>query len=220
MSDDPTKVLVVDDQDLVRAGLVTLLQRDRGIEVVGEARDGAEAVELARERRPDVVVMDIRMPQLDGIAATRRIRDLPELASTRVLVLTTFDEDDNLFTALEAGAAGFLTKDAEPDELRSAVRMVASGNGLLAPGVTTRVVRRAVSGAQRDPDAVARIAELTEREREVLVEIARGATNDELAEHLFLSPATARTYVSRLLAKLDARDRVALVILAYRAGLA
>ncbi len=215
----PLRVLVADDQDLVRAGLITLLQRDPSLVVVAQARTGVEAITLARAEKPDVVVIDIRMPELDGITATRQIRALPELAATRVLVLTTFDDDEELFAALDAGAAGFLTKDAEPDELRAAVRMVAAGHGLLAPSATTRVIRRAVGSSRIDPDIATRVATLTERERDVLVEVARGATNQELAERLVLSPATTRTYVSRLLAKLDARDRVALVIMAFRAGL-
>ena len=215
----PLRVLIVDDQELVRAGFSTLLSRDPQLQVVAQAGTGVEAVAAAREHRPDVVVMDIRMPELDGISATRQIRDLPELGGTRVLVLTTFDDDDSLFAALDAGASGFLTKDADPDELRAAVKMVAAGHGLLAPGVTTRVVHRAVAGGRTDPSAAARVAALTERERDVLAEIAKGATNQELAATLFLSPATARTNVSRLLTKLDARDRVALVILGIRAGL-
>lgn len=219
MTESVVSVLLVDDQELVRAGMGTLIDRDPDLQVVGEAADGLEAVDRARELRPDVVVMDVRMPRLDGIAATRRIRAVEELATTRVLILTTFDDDDALFAALDAGASGFLTKDCEPEDLRASVKMIASGHGLLAPAVTTRVVRRATSSAQRDPDAVAKVESLTERERDVLVEVARGATNQELAERLVLSPATTRTYVSRLLTKLDARDRVALVILAFRAGL-
>lgn len=219
MTESVVSVLLVDDQELVRAGMGTLIDRDPDLQVVGEAADGLEAVDRARELRPDVVVMDVRMPRLDGIAATRRIRAVEELATTRVLILTTFDDDDALFAALDAGASGFLTKDCEPEDLRASVKMIASGHGLLAPAVTTRVVRRATSSAQRDPDAVAKVESLTERERDVLVKVARGATNQELAERLVLSPATTRTYVSRLLTKLDARDRVALVILAFRAGL-
>lgn len=213
------RVAIVDDQELVRTGLRVLIDRDEDLDVVAEAENGSQALAACREHRPDVVLMDIRMPVLDGIEATRAIAADPALAATRVVVLTTFDTDEFLFSALEAGAAGFLTKDAEPEELRAAVRTVAGGNSLLSPAVTTRVVERAVRGRAADPVAVRVLATLTERERDVLVEIASGATNEELAQRLFISPATARTYVSRLLTKLDARDRVALVLLAHRGGL-
>ncbi|GAB4078424.1 response regulator [Nostocoides australiense] len=214
------RVIVADDQELVRTGLQVLIDRADDLTVVAEADNGRTALAACRDHRPDVVLMDIRMPVMDGIEATRAVAADPALAGTRVIVLTTFDTDENIFAALEAGAAGFLTKDAEPDDLRAAVRTVAGGQALLSPSVTTRVVDRALTGRTADPGAARIVADLTEREREVLVEIARGATNDELAATLFISPATARTYVSRLLTKLDARDRVALVLLAHRAGLA
>lgn len=214
------RVVLVDDQELVRVGLAALLARADDIEVVGEAADGRQALTVCREVHPDVVLMDVRMPVLDGVEATRAIVADPGLKGTRVVVLTTFDTDETIFAALEAGAAGFLTKDVEPDDLRAAVLTVAAGHGLLSPSVTTRVVDRAVRGGEVDPRAAGAVARLTERELEVLRLVARGRTNDELAAELFLSPATARTYVSRLLTKLDARDRVALVLLAHRAGLA
>lgn len=213
------RVMIVDDQEMVRTGLQVLIDRAEDLSVVAQAADGVAGLDACREHRPDVVLMDIRMPRLDGISATRAIADDPALRDVRVIVLTTFDTDENLFDALAAGAAGFLTKDAEPDELRAAVRTVAQGHSLLSPAVTMRVVDRAVRGSGHYPAAAAVLATLTERERDVLTEIARGATNDELAATLFLSPATARTYVSRLMTKLDARDRVALVLLAHRGGL-
>lgn len=216
---EPIPVLVVDDQEMVRAGLRVLLDRAPDVAVVGEASNGREAVDLVRRLHPRVVLMDVRMPLLDGIEATRIIRDDPACAGTAVVVLTTFDTDDNLFSALAAGAAGFLTKDSEPEELRDAVRTIAGGQGLLSPTVTTRVVQRALAGRTPDRAASDIVAGLTEREREVLQLVARGLTNDEIADDLVLSPATARTYVHRLLTKLDARDRVALVVLAHRAGL-
>ncbi|GAB2988437.1 MAG TPA: response regulator transcription factor [Actinotalea caeni] len=214
------RLLVVDDQELIRAGMRALLARTDDIEVVGDAADGIAAVERVRALRPDVVLMDIRMPGIDGIEATRRIVADPDLAHVRVLVLTTFDTDEHVFDALRAGAAGFLLKDARPEELRQAVRTVADGGSLLAPGVTRRVVEAAVHGGPTpDPDAHPVARTLTEREREVLTLIGRGLDNGEIAEELVISPATARTYVSRLLAKLHARDRAQLVVLAYEAGL-
>jgi DNA-binding NarL/FixJ family response regulator len=214
------RLVVVDDQELIRAGLRALLARTEDIEVVGEAADGIAAVGQVRALSPDVVLMDIRMPGIDGIEATRRIAADPALAGVRVLVLTTFDTDEHVFDALRAGAAGFLLKDARPEELRHAVRTVAAGGALLAPAVTRRVVEAAVSGGRPpDPDAHPAVARLTDREREVLTLIGRGLDNGEVATQLVLSPATARTYVSRLLAKLHARDRAQLVVLAYEAGL-
>jgi DNA-binding NarL/FixJ family response regulator len=214
------RLVVVDDQELIRAGLRALLARTEDIEVVGEAADGIAAVGQVRALSPDVVLMDIRMPGIDGIEATRRIAADPALAGVRVLVLTTFDTDEHVFDALRAGAAGFLLKDARPEELRHAVRTVAAGGALLAPAVTRRVVEAAVSGGRApDPDAHPAVARLTDREREVLTLIGRGLDNGEVATQLVLSPATARTYVSRLLAKLHARDRAQLVVLAYEAGL-
>ncbi|MFG1922090.1 response regulator [Cryptosporangium sp. NPDC048952] len=207
------RIVLVDDQDLVRAGLRALLTHD-DLSVVGEAADGASGVELVRRLHPDVVLMDIRMPGVDGVAATARIT--AELTDVRVVMLTTFDTDEHLFDALRAGASGFLLKDIRPGPLRDAVRTVAAGEALLSPAVTQRVIAAAASH-RTAPDA--RLDSLTEREREVLAEVATGASNDEVAAVLFLSPATVRTYVSRLLAKLGARDRAGLVVLAYETGL-
>lgn len=210
-------VALIDDQALVRTGLRALLERDRELRVVGEADDGRSGLELVRRTRPHVVLMDIRMPGMDGLAATRAIVGDAALAATRVLVLTTFDEDEQIDGAIQAGAAGYLLKDITPDELRRAVHVVAAGEALLAPAVTRRVMQRlAASGAGTNP---ALVAALTEREREVLRQIGLGRSNDELAEQLVISPATARTYVSRLLGKLNARDRARLVVLAYESGL-
>jgi DNA-binding NarL/FixJ family response regulator len=215
----PIRVVLADDQEMVRRGLQVLLDRAPDITVVGEAGHGREAFALARKLLPDVVLMDIRMPFCDGIEATALIRAEPACDSVRVIMLTTFDSDDNLFSALAAGAAGFLTKDVEPLELRRALRTVAAGQALLSPTVTMRVIRRATAGRAPDPRAQRTLEQLTEREREVLAQVALGRTNDEVAEELVVSPATARTYVHRLLTKLGARDRVALVVLAHRAGI-
>jgi DNA-binding NarL/FixJ family response regulator len=186
------------------------------IEVVGEAGNGSEAVEAAERQRPDVVVMDIRMPGLDGIEATRRITQ--RAGGTHVIVLTTFDDDDTVYGALRAGASGFLVKDMALDDILAAIRVVASGDGLIAPGVTRRLIRH--FAAERPAAAPQReISGITDREREVLILIGSGLSNAEIAERLFISVATAKTYVTRLLAKLDARDRVHLVIIAYQAGL-
>ncbi|MFI6426004.1 response regulator [Promicromonospora sp. NPDC050880] len=213
------RIVLVDDQELVRAGLRALAESDGDIAVVGEAADGRSGVSRVRELRPDVVLMDIRMPVLDGLSATREIVADPALAGTRVLVLTTFDEDEHVFDAVRSGAAGYLLKDVAPAELRRAVRVVAAGDALLDPAVTATVLRAVAAGPAPRTGADDRLAGLTEREREVLQQLGRGLTNDEIAAALYLSPATARTYVSRLLAKLGARDRAALVILAYETGL-
>lgn len=212
------RVVIVDDQELVRAGLRPLAERDGDISVVAEAADGRSGLSHVRELRPDVVLMDIRMPVMDGIEATRAIVADGALNGARVLMLTTFDEDENVFAAIRAGAAGYLLKDVSPDDLRAAIRTVAAGDALLSPSVTAAVMRAVAEGHSPDPVSHG-LDELTEREVEVLSGIGRGLTNDEIASELFLSPATARTYVSRLLTRLDARDRAALIVLAYESGL-
>jgi len=209
------RVLVADDQTVVRAGFRALLELTDDLDVVGEAADGREAVALARSSRPDVVLMDIRMPVLDGLEATQRIVSDRHLDGVRVLILTTLEIDEYVFKALRAGASGFLLKDVEPDDLRSAIRLVASGHSLLAPTVTRRVVEefaRETTGAER-------LEVLTDREREVVALVASGLSNDEIATRLTMSPLTAKTHVSRALAKLGARDRAQLVVLAYETGL-
>jgi DNA-binding NarL/FixJ family response regulator len=213
------KVAIADDQHLIRGGFRALLGSAPDIQVVGEAENGQAAVELVERERPDVVLMDIRMPEMDGLEATRRILANPDLADTRVLVLTTFDLDEYVYQALRAGASGFLLKDTRPADLIEAVRVVARGDAMLAPGIT----RRLISDFARRPDTLMtrphRLDDLTEREREVLLLIARGMSNDEIAEHLVISPATAKTHVSRVMAKLGARDRSQLVVIAYESGL-
>ncbi|MGO2521557.1 MAG: response regulator [Microbacterium sp.] len=212
------RVVIVDDQELVRAGLRQLAERDGDIEVVGEAADGRAGLSRVRKLRPDVVLMDIRMPLMDGLEATKEIVADPALDGIRVLILTTFDEDEHVYEAIRAGSSGYLLKDVSPDDLRSAIRRVAAGDSLLSPSITATVMRAVAAGAGREPDQTP-LADLSEREREVLTLIGRGRTNDEIATDLFLSPATARTYVSRLLGKLQARDRAALIVLAYETGL-
>jgi len=211
-------VVVADDQALVRSGFSVLLRSAEDVEVVGEANDGDEAVEIAVRERPDVILMDIRMPGTDGLAATRRITADERLTNTKVLILTTFDLDEYVFEALRAGASGFLLKDTLPNDLLAAVRVVAGGEALLAPRVTRRLMEEFV---RRPPAANIEPAPgldaLTERETEVLLAVARGLTNTEIADTLFMAPATAKTHVSRLLSKLHARDRVQLVMLAYEA---
>lgn len=218
----PIRVVLVDDQPLVRAGLRAILQRAPDIVVAGEAADGRSGVHAARAHRPDVVLMDIRMPGVDGITATETIVADRQLDSVRVVVLTTYDTDEHIFDAIAAGAAGFLLKDTPAEDLRAAVRVVASGDALLSPAVTTRVLRRLGDDARRgrtSPDTAAVLDQLTDRERDVLQQVGRGLSNDEIAAELFISPATARTYVSRLLSKLQARDRAGLVVIAYETGL-
>lgn len=215
---EPISLVIVDDQQLVRAGLRPLAERDGDIVVVGEAADGRAGLARVRELRPDLVLMDIRMPVMDGLEATRAIIAEPQLDGVRVLVLTTFDEDEHVHEALRAGAAGYLLKDIAPDALRTAIRTVAAGDALLSPAITATVMRAAVEGGAAPADRRA-LEGLTERETEVLALIGRGLTNDEIAGELFLSPATSRTYVSRLLSRLGARDRAALVVLAYETGL-
>jgi DNA-binding NarL/FixJ family response regulator len=212
------RVVLADDQALVRAGFAALLDAEDDIEVVGQAANGEEAVKLASQARPDVVLMDIRMPGVDGLEATRRIAANPDLAGVRVIILTTFDVDEHLFEALRSGASGFLVKDTEPAELIRAVRVAASGDGLLSPGVTRRLIAEFASRT-RDARPVAGLDMLTDREREVVALVAAGLSNDEIAERLFLSPNTAKTHTSRAIFKLGARDRAQLVVFAYESGL-
>jgi DNA-binding NarL/FixJ family response regulator len=212
------RVLLADDQVLVRAGFRALLDAQPDIEVVGEASDGAMALRLARQEHPDVILMDIRMPGLDGLEATRRIATDPALAGTRIVILTTFDLDEYVFEALRVGASGFLVKDTEPVELLRGVRAVAGGDALLSPGVTRRLIAQFAAGA-RAPRAPRELAGLTEREREVMALVGAGLSNEEIAERLVVSPATAKTHVSRAMVKLGARDRAQLVVFAYEAGL-
>ncbi|WP_281363099.1 response regulator [Microcella indica] len=217
MSEPVIRVLLVDDQDLVRAGFRVILESEPGIEVVGEAADGARALEAARELRPDVICMDVQMPGVDGLEATRRIRS--EGLEPSILVLTTFDRDDYLFAALEAGASGFLLKNASPEKLLEAVRVVAGGEALLASDVTRRVIERVTASRER-PAPDARLDELTEREAEVLRLLARGLSNGEIARELYLGEATVKTHVSKILLKLGLRDRVHAVVFAYENGVA
>jgi DNA-binding NarL/FixJ family response regulator len=211
------RVLVVDDQALVRGGFRMILDAQKDIEVVAEAHDGREALERAGELRPDVVLMDIRMPELDGLEATRRL--LAGGGSSRVLILTTFDADEYVYEAMKAGASGFLLKDVRPEQLAEAVRVVAAGDALLSPAITRRLVEQFV---QRPPPGSAKppeLADLTERELDVLVLVARGLSNKEIAAELFLTEATVKTHVTHILTKLDLRDRVQAVVLAYESGL-
>ena len=211
----PTTVLLVDDQELVRVGFSMILEVEPDIEVVGEARDGDEAVQQVADLKPDVVLMDVQMPGTDGIAATDTVaRDHPD---SRVLILTTFDDDAYLFAALKAGASGFLLKNCPPEDLVQAIRLAAEGHALLAPEVTQRVIERSTAGHDRSEDP--RIASLTEREHDVLVAMATGMSNAEIAADLFVSGATVKSHVSRILTKLEARDRVQAVIAAHESGL-
>ena len=211
------RVVIVDDQALVREGLRALLSRADDIEVVGEAADGNDAVRVVERTEPDVVLMDIRMPGTDGITATRRILGASPSARIRVVVLTTFDSDDNILDAIGAGATGFLVKDSAPEELRTAVRTVAAGEAMLSPTVTRRVMQAAARSPQVRGTEM--LGVLTEREREILAEVGRGLSNDEIGRELFISPTTVRTHVTRTLANLQARDPATLVAIAFRAGL-
>jgi DNA-binding NarL/FixJ family response regulator len=213
------RVLLVDDQALVRAGFKLLLEVEDGIEVVGEAADGAEAVELAERLLPDVVVMDIRMPVADGIEATARIAASPALAATRVLILTTYDLDDYVFEALQAGASGFVVKDTPPVDLLRAIHVVAEGEALLDPRVTRRLIAEVTARRPQPKIPPSRLDVLTPREREVMTLVANGLGNNEIATTLGSSPATVRTHVSRAMSKLDVRDRAQLVVLAYQTRL-
>jgi DNA-binding NarL/FixJ family response regulator len=212
------RVAIADDQALVRGGFAVLLRTAADIEVVGEAEDGQAALDLVSRERPDVVLMDIRMPHMDGVEATRHITSDDRLSSTRVLILTTFDLDEYVFDALRAGASGFLLKDTLPDDLLAAVRVIASGDALLAPSVTRRLMESFLQRSAAPSRMPNGLDLLTPRESEVLIAVARGLSNTEIAETLFMSHATAKTHVSRLLTKLNARDRAQLVMLAYEAG--
>jgi DNA-binding NarL/FixJ family response regulator len=216
------RVLLADDQALIRAGFHVLIDAADDLQVVGEATDGAQAVDLARRERADVVLMDIRMPGVDGLEATRRISDDEDLAGVKVIILTTFESDEYVYQAIRAGASGFLVKDTEPADLIQAVRVVAGGDALLSPSVTRRLITDLASRPERPPpsDSLGRVlAGLTVREREVMGLVAEGLSNDEIAGRLFLSPLTSKTHVSRIMTKLDARDRAQLVVIAYESGL-
>ncbi|MEV5959633.1 response regulator transcription factor [Streptomyces sp. NPDC051987] len=212
------RVLLADDQSLVRAGFRALLDAQPDIEVAGEAADGEEALRKVRELRPDAVLMDIRMPRLDGLAATRRITGAPDLPDVRVVMLTTFELDEYVFEAIRSGASGFLVKHTEPDELVRAVRAVVAGDALLSPGVTRRLIAE-FAARSKEPAAADALAPLTEREREVMALVGIGLSNEEIARRLVVSPLTAKTHVSRTMIKLGARDRAQLVVLAYESGL-
>ena len=212
-------ILIVDDQDLIRVGLRTLIENEEGMELAGEADSGMSALALARETKPDIVLMDIRMPGMDGLEATRRMVDDHELAGTRVIVVTTFELDEYVFEALEVGASGFLLKNTPPAELIAAIRTVNEGGALLSPTVTKTVIGELV---RRKPHAATphpHLDTLTDREQEVVGLVGEGLSNDEIADRLYISPATARTHVSRAMTKLGARDRAQLVVFAYRSGL-
>lgn len=213
------RVLIVDDQALVRAGFKVLVDNAPDLEVVGEAADGDEAIRMAAESDPDVILMDIRMPRVDGLAATREILKDPSRSCPRILVLTTFDIDDYVYEALRAGASGFLLKDTEPTALLDAIRVIAKGDALLSPSITRRLIEEFVKRPDSAQFSSAELESLTEREREVLVLVGHGLSNDEIAEKLVISPMTAKTHVGRIFMKLGARDRAQLVVITYEAGL-
>jgi len=216
------RVLLADDQALIRAGFHVLIDAADDLQVVGEAIDGAQAVDLARRERADVVLMDIRMPGVDGLEATRRISADDDRAGVKVIILTTFESDEYVYQAIRAGASGFLVKDTEPADLIQAVRVVARGDALLSPSVTRRLITDLASRPERPPPSGSlgrALAGLTDREREVLALVAEGLSNDEIAARLFLSPLTSKTHVSRIMTKLGARDRAQLVVIAYESGL-
>jgi len=213
------RVVLADDQALIRAGFRVLLEAADDLQVVGEAVNGEQAIEVARTERADVVLMDIRMPDVDGLEATRRIAADDDLAGVKVIILTTFESDEYVYQALRAGAGGFLVKDTEPEDLIRAVRIVAHGEALLSPSVTRRLITNLASQPERRPAQSAALSRLTDREREVLALVAEGLSNDEIAGRLFLSPLTTKTHVSRIMTKLSARDRAQLVVLAYESGL-
>jgi DNA-binding NarL/FixJ family response regulator len=215
----PLRVILADDQLMIRRGLRALLAAEPDIEVVAEADDGTQAVAAARAHHPDVIVMDIRMPILDGVGATRAIAADPDLAATRVLILTTFDDDSLVFDAIRAGAAGYLLKDADPADLLRGIRVVAAGDSLLAPQAARRLIAAFATTPASTAPPPAALAVLTEREREIVALVGRGLSNDEIAEWLTISAATARTHVSRAMTKLAARDRAQLVVFAYETGL-
>jgi DNA-binding NarL/FixJ family response regulator len=213
-----TRVVLVDDQALLRAGFRALIDAEDDLEVVGEAGDGAEALAVVRSSKPDVVLMDIRMPGVDGLEATRQISAEPTLSETRIIILTTFELDEYVFEAMRHGASGFLVKDTEPVDLLAGIRAVAAGDGLLSPSVTRRLIAEFATRSR--PSAPTKVLDpLTDREREIVALVGEGLSNDEIAERLVLSPATAKTHVSRAMTKLHARDRAQLVVLAYETGL-
>lgn len=223
----PLRVLVADDQDLVRRGFQVILNSYDSLEVVGLARDGEEAVELAQQLKPDVVLMDIRMPRKNGIEATRDIVNNPLLRKTHVLVLTTFDTDEYVYDALAAGASGFLLKDVDPDDIADAIRVVAQGEALIQPKIMKRLVETFVAtrpqssaGKAAPAELKAKLRELTDREREILLLVSRGLNNEEIGQELFISPATVKTHLSRIMGKTGAHDRAQLVVFAYESGLA
>jgi DNA-binding NarL/FixJ family response regulator len=216
---EPLRVLIADDESLVRAGFRALIDNEPGMIVVGEAADGATAVDLVRQTQPDVVLMDIRMPNVDGLEATRRIAEAPDLTHVHVLILTTFDHDEYVIDALDAGAGGFLIKNTDPGQLLHGIRVVAGGEALLSPGLTRRLVARLVERTSNRQINAKVLAQLTERERQVAGLAAHGLSNGEIAEALSISQATAKTHISRAMVKIGARDRAQLVALAYRHGL-